>query len=127
VGLGKHGRRRWRQRRWQTAAGGGGLAELGRKRPFGLGFDHGLDRKDAGATGITSRGSVWRDGGRRGTHGGGTLRGDSGEESRAREDGKERGKGPAMLLTGTRSSADNCSMVESSKAAARRAAEVQRR
>jgi hypothetical protein len=43
-------------------------------------------------------------------------------------EGKEEGeKGPAMLLTVTRSSWGTCSTVESGEAAARRASEVRRR
>jgi hypothetical protein len=108
-------------------AGGGGLVGLGRKRPSGLGFDRGLHGKDAGASRIVSRGSVWRDGGRRGTQSGGARRGDSGEGSREREGGGEGENRPAMLLTTTRSSWRTCATAESGGAAARPAAEVRRR
>jgi hypothetical protein len=45
--------------------GGGRLAGLCRKRPSGLGFKHGLHGENAGATENASRGSGWREGGRR--------------------------------------------------------------
>jgi hypothetical protein len=47
----------------------GGLAGLGRKWPSVHGFERGLHRKIAGATGNSSKGSGWRGGGRRGAHG----------------------------------------------------------
>jgi hypothetical protein len=57
-----------------------------------------------------SRGSILRDGGRRGAHGGGAWPRSIGEESRVREDGEKREKGLAMLLTTTWSSCGTCSM-----------------
>jgi hypothetical protein len=47
-------------------AGGCGLAELGRKWPFGLGFKRGLPGENESATENTSRGLGWRDGDRSG-------------------------------------------------------------
>jgi hypothetical protein len=107
-----------------ATAHGGGLAGLGRKWPSRLGFERGLHRENAGATGIASRGSGWRDGGRRRAHDGGARPRSFGEESRVREGGEEGEKGPTMLLTATRSSWGTCSMAQSSGAAARRAAEA---
>jgi hypothetical protein len=110
-----------------ATAYGGGLAGLGRKRPSGRVFDRGLHGKDAGATGTASRGSGWRDGGRRGAHGGGARPRNFGEESRVREGGEEGENRPAVLLTATRSSWGTCSMAESGGAAGRRAAEMRLR
>jgi hypothetical protein len=56
VGLGRHEWRRWRRRRQLTAAGGGRLAELGRKCPSGLGFTRELHGENTGTTGNASRG-----------------------------------------------------------------------
>jgi hypothetical protein len=77
--------------------------------------------------GNVSRGSGWRDGGRRGAHGGGARPRSIGKESRVRQGRKEGEKGPAMLLTATQSSLGTCAMAESGGAPARRAAEVRRR
>jgi hypothetical protein len=66
--------------RGSGGTGGGELTGLGRKRLSRLGFDRGLHGKDAATTGIASRGSDWRDGGRRGTHGRSARRGNSSEE-----------------------------------------------
>jgi hypothetical protein len=86
------------------AAGQGGLAELGRKRPSRLGFNRGLHGKNAGTTGNASRGSGWRDGGWRGAHGGDARHGGDGKQLRMRESEEEGENRPAMLLTATRSS-----------------------
>jgi hypothetical protein len=58
------------------------LAENGRP---GLVFMCGLHGENAGAMGNASRGSGWRDGGRRGVHGGGVRPRSFGVESRMRE------------------------------------------
>jgi hypothetical protein len=126
AGLGRHGRRRWRQRRWHMACGGGRLAGLGRKWLSGLDFDHGLHKKDAGAMGIAFRGSGWRDGGRREAHGGGARLWSFGEESREWKGGEAGESRPAMLLTAMHSSWGTCSTAESGGAVACWAAEVRR-
>jgi hypothetical protein len=72
--------------------------------------------------GNVSRGSGWRDGERRGAHDSVTWRGNSGEESRAREGRGEWETGLAMLLTATWSFWGTCAMVESGRAAGGRGA-----
>jgi hypothetical protein len=70
----------------------------------------------------THRGSGWRDGCRRGAHGSGARPRSFGEESHVREGWEEEEKGPAMLLTATRSSGGTCTTAESGGSAVRRAA-----
>jgi hypothetical protein len=85
-------------------AGAGRLAELGQKRPSRLGITCWLHGENAVATGNTSRGSGWWDGGRRGAHGGGVRPQSFGEESLVREGGQKGEKELAILLTATWSS-----------------------
>jgi hypothetical protein len=47
-------------------------------------FERGLHRKDAGATGNSSKGSSWLGGGQRGTHGGDVWQGSDGDHARGK-------------------------------------------
>jgi hypothetical protein len=97
-----------------------------RKRVSGLGFERGLHREIAGATGDPSKGSGWRGGGRRRAHGGGARLQGSGVESGTREGWEKREKLLARTLTTTRSFWSACSTAVSGEAVAHWAAEAWR-
>jgi hypothetical protein len=75
---------------WGCGGTGGGIAGLSRKRPSRLDFTCRLNGENAGATGKTSRGSGWRNGGRRGAHSDGVRPWSFGEESRVVTPGLQR-------------------------------------